>query len=176
MIQRFQSDLFIPDPWRSPTTIYKCHLTIPKRSRLESPGPQRNTRNSLIPTFPSFALGSPPLLLDAQLRGTPEVATMSHHCLRWWGFCWGFFVGFVCLLFICLSFMCVGREGNLIFGCFINLIRVGFQVLPLKHLKHLKLKPLKTGRLPQKERRTSSNHPFSRGKLLVSGRGKYSVA
>ena len=37
--QVIQSALFIPDRWRSPTTPWKGNVfTIPKRSRLESPG------------------------------------------------------------------------------------------------------------------------------------------
>ena len=39
VIQRFQSDLFIPKRWRSSTTFPKGHVfTIPKRSPAELPG------------------------------------------------------------------------------------------------------------------------------------------
>ena len=70
-----------------------------------------------------------------------------------------FSLGLFSSLFICLFFVCVGGGRELDFWMFYQGWISG--TAP-ETSETKKLKPLKTSRLPQKERRTSSNHQFSR--------------
>ena len=84
------------------------------------------------PIFPSFAVGSRRCFSLMHNCGAPRRSPQCRTTASGGRVFFGIF-RWVCLFVVYLFIFCVwGGEGNWIFGCF---IRVGFQVLPLKHLK-----------------------------------------